>query len=298
MFYDLSIPWTTQVTELQQTLIFLSELGYNVVALTHTLSGKLPADLSCPIPDKLPFPVPNGLRVLRRCNLILSDPAQNHRLQILSNNYDLLAIRPTNEKTLQQACLSLECDLISIDLTQRFETHFKMKMLAAAVERGLKFEVCYGPTVSTSDSNTRRTLISNATQLIRATRSRGLILSSEANRATSCRGPADVINLAAVWGLGPERGKEAIDKLARSLVVAAQLKRTSFRGVVDVVYGGEKPAKEEASNKRKADQAQQKKKEPALLEPKISNRERKRQKRAQDEAKTKPRAEGNTEAKP
>lgn len=286
MYYDLHVPYTTQVAELQQTLVFLKELGYSVVALTHTLSGKLPSDLSCPIPEKLPFEVPAGLRIIRRCNLVLTDGAQNHRLQLISNNHDLLAIRPTNEKTLQQACQSLECDLISLDLTQRFETHYKMPMLSAAVKRGIKIEICYGPTVATADSNTRRTLISNATQLIRATRGRGLIISSEAQWATHIRGPADVINLAAVWGLGPEKGKEAVDKLARNLVVSAQLKRTSFRGVIDVVYGGEKPVTEtNGDNKRKAEDAKVPKKDTAMLEPKISKREAKRRRLADTEAK-------------
>ncbi|KAK3080878.1 hypothetical protein LTS18_012302, partial [Coniosporium uncinatum] len=64
-----------------------------------------------------------------------------------------------------------------------------------------------------------------------------------AGRATGLRGPWDVINLACVWGLGQERGHEAVNKEARTVVVSAQLKRTSYRGVVDVVYGGEKPEK-------------------------------------------------------
>ena len=58
----------------------------------------------------------------------------------------------------------------------------------------------------------------------------------------ACRGPWDVVNLAAVWGLGQERGFEAVSKECRNVVVTAGLKRTSYRGVVDVVYGGEKPA--------------------------------------------------------
>jgi ribonuclease P/MRP protein subunit RPP1 len=60
----------------------------------------------------------------------------------------------------------------------------------------------------------------------------------------ACRGPWDAINLAAVWGLGQEKGYEAMTKEARNAVVGAQLKRTSFRGVIDVVYGGEKPTPE------------------------------------------------------
>lgn len=49
-----------------------------------------------------------------------------------------------------------------------------------------------------------------------------------------------MINLAAVWGLGQERGKEAIEKLPRNTVVNASMKRTSYRGVVEVIYGGDK----------------------------------------------------------
>lgn len=62
MFYDLNVSWTRNDSELQRTLAFLAEcksvphhsqpaqllnlaVGYNVVALNHTISGKLPADL-------------------------------------------------------------------------------------------------------------------------------------------------------------------------------------------------------------------------------------------------------------
>ena len=45
MFYDLNVPWTPQDAQLPRTLAFLQELGYNVVALNHTISGKLPNDL-------------------------------------------------------------------------------------------------------------------------------------------------------------------------------------------------------------------------------------------------------------
>ncbi|KAI9874348.1 MAG: hypothetical protein M1830_009847 [Pleopsidium flavum] len=245
MFYDLNVPWTPNNPELQRTLAFLAELGYNVVALNHTVVGKLPADLSSPIPTDLRFPTARNLRILRRCTLVLSDPAQNHRLSTLSQRYDLLAIRPTTEKALHQAC-SLDCDLISLDLTTRFPSHFKHKTLSTALQRGVKFELCYAPGVLATDSSARRNLISNATQLIRATRGRGIIISSEAMKAVGCRGPWDVINLAMVWGLGQERGREAVGTEARSVVVQAELKRRSYRGVVDVIYGGEKPHLSEA----------------------------------------------------
>lgn len=171
---------------------------------------------------------------------MLTESYQNARLAELSRNYDVLAVRPIDERTLQLACSSLDCDIISLDLTQRLPYWFKFKPLSEAIKSGKRFEISYAQGVM-GDSGMRRSLISNATQLIRASRGRGLIISSEAKAAVACRGPWDAINLAAVWGLGQERGYEAMSKECRSVVVAAQLKRTGYRGVIDVVYGGEKP---------------------------------------------------------
>jgi hypothetical protein len=45
MFYDLNVAWSASDSQLPRTLAFLDELGYNVVALNHTISGKLPTTL-------------------------------------------------------------------------------------------------------------------------------------------------------------------------------------------------------------------------------------------------------------
>lgn len=258
------------------------------------IADKLPSEITNPIPNPLPFTVPSSLIIVRRCTLHLSDPSQNARLNTLGSTYDVLALRPMTEKSLAQACQSLECDIISLDLTTRFTFYFKQKMLSSALQRGVKFEICYGPGVLASDSQARRNLISNATQLIRATRGRGLVISSEARKALSLRGPSDVVNLACVCGLGQERGHEAVGREARSAVVQAAMKRTGYRSVVDVIYGGEKPSMAEkpartgektntTKNKRKAvvsvDGADE------LQEKTISKREQKRRdKRARQEA--------------
>ena len=213
-----------------------------MIALNHNITERLPAEITNQIPSPLPFPVPPSLKILRRCTLHLADPSQNARLNTLGSAYDILALRPVSEKSLAQACQSLECDILSIDLTTRYPFYFRQKMLSSALQRGVKIELCYGPGTLASDSQARRNLISNATQLIRTTRGKGLVISSEAKRALSLRGPADVVNLACVWGLGQERGMEAVGREARSTVVQAGMKRTGFRGVIDVVYGGEKPS--------------------------------------------------------
>ncbi|KAK1809882.1 RNA-binding RNA processing protein rpp1 [Friedmanniomyces endolithicus] len=242
MFYDLNVPYSANEAHLSRTLAFISELGYNVVALNYSIVGKLPPHITCAIPDPLPVKdVPPNLEIRRRVTLTLTESYQNARLAELARAYDILAVRPVDERTLQLACSSLDCDIISLDLTQRLPFYFRFKMLSEAVKSGKRFELCYSQGVL-GDSAARRNLIGNATQLIRASRGRGLIISSEAKAAVGCRGPWDAINLATIWGLAQDRGFEAMSKEPRSVVVTAQLKRTSYRGVIDVVYGGEKPA--------------------------------------------------------
>jgi ribonuclease P/MRP protein subunit RPP1 len=91
-------------------------------------------------------------------------------------------------------------------MTVRLSYHFKFKMLSQAIARGVRFEICYAPGILASESSARRNLISNVVQLIRATRGRGLVISSEAKTALGCRAPSDVINLTAVWGTGSREG--------------------------------------------------------------------------------------------
>lgn len=215
---------------------------------------------TCAIPDALPFQSPLDIR--RRITLVLTETYQNARLAELARAYDVLAVRPVDERTFALACKSLDCDLISPDLTQRFTFFFPHKLVAEAVKSGKRFEICYAQALQ-GDAQARRNLIQNATQLIRACRGRGVVISGAARAAVACRGPWDVVNLGTVWGLGQERGVEALGTEARSVLVTAGMKRTSYRGVVDVVYGGDKPAeverkKENGKNpqlKRKAEDA-------------------------------------------
>ncbi|KAF2459776.1 RNase P subunit p30-domain-containing protein [Lineolata rhizophorae] len=289
LFYDLNIPWRPGDPELPRTLAFLHELGYNVVALNHTISGKLPADLSCPIPSPLPFVTPPKLTILRRCTLVLTSPSTNARLAALAAAYDVLAIRPSDERTLQLACTSLPpgaVDLVSVDLAQRMTFHLSAKhtLLAAARDRGLRFEICYAAGI-VGDAPARQNVIRNATALVRASArgwepkrprreggkggkggsggpgGRGVIVSSEARDAVAVRAPWDVVNLAeGVWGMGGGRGRDAISEEARKVVAGAAIKRRGYRGVIDVIDGGEAQTKSadktgtqpQRSEKRKA----------------------------------------------
>ncbi|KAH0848346.1 hypothetical protein AYO21_04372 [Fonsecaea monophora] len=237
-FHDLNVVYTPNHVDLSHTLAFHAELGYSVIAIALSVTGKLP-----PTPQPIPLSsitIPASVNtVLTRLTLTISDATQNHRLAQFSPAYSLLALRPTTEKTLQLCCASLDCDLISLDFSQRLTFPLKFKTVSGALQRGIRFEICYSPSIQSAGNNeARRNLISGATALIRATRGKGIILSSEAKNVLGVRGPHDVVNLAMIWGLGQERGKEALCEEAAKIVRLAGIKRTSFRGVIDIVDGG------------------------------------------------------------
>lgn len=141
----------------------------------------------------------------------------------------------------------------------------------AAINRGIRFEICYAQCVA-GDGIGRRNFISNFMNLIRATKGRGLVISSEARGVLGCRGPADVGNLLGVWGLARERGVEAMGVNCRAVVVNESLNRTSFRGVVDVIDGGEPYVAPEEKGKRKRGEVEEQ-------TPKLSKRAKARLKK-------------------
>lgn len=238
MIYDLNIAWSpsTAAERLLQTLSLAQSLGYSTVALNHTLELPFPTNPTSPFPSNLESSPSRKLpTVLHRATLPLDDPAaSNYRLQLLANVYDILAVRPLTEKAFQNACLTLDIPIISLDLTTHFPFHFRPKPCMAAVSRGIRFEICYAQLLA-ADNRGRANFISNASSIIRATRGRGIMISSEAKTALSLRGPADVVNLLNVWGLANEKGLEGLRSIPRSIVVNEGMKRNGFRGVIKVV---------------------------------------------------------------
>lgn len=280
MLYDLNIAWSpsTKTADLEKTLRFSSSLGYDVVAINHTIGAPIPNQIVNSIPQLTPphksHPQPPSSKTpaapsdlpttLRRVTVLIADPATNHRLPALAAAYDILAVRPTTEKAFQAACTSItEASLISLDLSSFFPFHFRPKPVMAAVNRGVRFEICYAQALASSssssssdapaDARARANFIANTISLVRATRGRGLVVSSEARAPLGLRAPADVINLLAVWGLATERGTEALSVNPRAVVVNEGIKRRGFRGVIDIV---ETPGKDESngSSRSKTDE--------------------------------------------
>ncbi|KAK0747940.1 RNase P subunit p30-domain-containing protein [Apiosordaria backusii] len=287
MLYDLNIAWSPGLSssDLESTLRLSKTLGYDVVALNQTITGpripNQPAPITNPIPLLSPphpsYPASSAITttsttsssslppkslptILRRATLEITDPSTtNYRLSDFVRAYDLLALRPTSDKSFTWACNGTTDPpaLISLDLTRPLGYHIHHRTAMAAVHRGSRFEICYSQAIRLSPSNpesarARSIFIGNVQSLLRATKGRGIVISSEAKSALGLRGPADVVNLMAVWGLGPEKGFEAMGAGARAVVVNEGVRRRGFRGVVDIVKvaegGPEKPKPEEGED--------------------------------------------------
>jgi ribonuclease P/MRP protein subunit RPP1 len=278
MLYDLNVPWTatTSQPEIERTLRFAKNLGYDVVALNQLITtvpkvvvNQIPkltppsttqaqpssqpttqsttrspataaaaASLSTQ-PSKSQLPT-----TLRRATIIVSDQgATNYKLGEYARAFDLVAVRPTTDKAFSWACLSQDgASIISMDMAAFHPFHFQPRTCMAAVARGLRFEISYGQALQSSTSggggkgggNPRATFISNVMNLSRATKGRGVLVSSEARSALALRAPADVVNLLAVWGLGTDKGTEALGTIPRGIVVNEAIRRSGFRGMVDI----------------------------------------------------------------
>lgn len=177
MLADLNVPWPenpnpSSLACLSRTLAVIADVGYTVVALNHFIDPSKVIDTSKSNKSKknnsnnnnnnnnislespidvslLPVPVPSRLTVLTRATVILDDfTAANssiiQKLPYLSLQYDILAVRPTTERSLLLACTSYDAfNVISLDMTTRLPCFLRHKTIGAAISRGMVFEICY-----------------------------------------------------------------------------------------------------------------------------------------------------------
>lgn len=142
----------------------------------------------------------------------------------IAESYDLVAAVPQTEQLFEDCCRRLNIDLISLDLTERVPFRMSLPAVAAAIGRGVHFEICYAPALR--DSATRRNIVANAQQLLRLTRGRNIVLSSGALRPMDLRGPHDVANLGiSLLGMSHECAHKAVGSNLANVLMRAQLRR-------------------------------------------------------------------------
>ncbi|KAI7836047.1 hypothetical protein COHA_010078 [Chlorella ohadii] len=262
-YHDLAVANTVLEANTQRERVsYAIKLGWDVVGLAHQAAAKLAeAQDRCAIrPTELQELLsavqgvrealaaaelrtaggrggrhrdPYSVRQLTRINIPADDPAvaQAACASAIARGYDLVAVQPQNERLFQLACASLECDLISVDLSRRLPYRFKPALIKAALARGLHFEICFAPALR--EAGARRQLFANALALARETRGRSLVVSSGARSYMELRGPLDVINLATLFGLTQQQATAAVTSAPAAVLQQAATRR-AYRGTLTV----------------------------------------------------------------
>ncbi|KAL7666123.1 Uncharacterized protein ABC855_g1717 [[Candida] zeylanoides] len=266
--FDLNVPWPQgdytkptpqQLVVLKNVIATLYVLGYTNIAINFNVKENVRLPYGQPHTIN-PIPIAElrthfghfaNLRLFSRVTLQISDPAQCQGLAKIQNIFDIIAIQPCTEKALQLATTNLDIDLISLNLSNRLPFFLKHKTIGAAVEKGIKFEVCYssvisGPagylvasandnmSLSTTALLARKVFFSNVMQLIRASRSRGLVLSSAALQPLQVRNGPDVLNLLKTVGLDNARAKACLYDNPERVLVSGRLRIKSFKQTIMV----------------------------------------------------------------
>lgn len=236
---DLNVLWPAGTSpkialqSVKKVLAVLVELGYKgaainvVISKTKGTESPLTPALMAHLAEEFP-----SLWLLRRCTIVMSDGGSVSSLGRLASEFDLIAVEPPTDKALQSAATALDIDLISFDMGSRIPFHLKHKTACAAVERGVRFEICYS--AATHSATTRRRCITNALAILRATRGRGVVASSGTTGAAGVRAPLDVANLLYVWGLPAQASRAAIKAEPLAAITNGKLRRCSAKQTVVV----------------------------------------------------------------
>ena len=137
------------------------------------------------------------IKILSRLTLELSE--QKDLFPLTKSNdilkkFDIVAIKPKNDKILEHILLSeINCDIITIDLYDKFSFMSKKKLFQTCADKGMFFEIEYGKFIT--DNESRSNYISNFILLNNVLKGKNLIMSSGAENLFMQRNPEDVITI-------------------------------------------------------------------------------------------------------
>lgn len=233
MYYDLNVPEDLATSSYLKRL---EDLGWNAVAINYTFAGKPPRE-PCSFKKLANL---TKLRQYTRLTLVLNDPQQNVDLtkSNIINSFDLVAVRPTTEKTFQMACQSLNIDIISLDLSDRLSFNIRHGFVREAVARGVVFEVSYGPSIAAPIAGgKRRSALSSAMHLVRVMgKSKGVIVTSGPTVGEFClRAPHCVRNWTEMVGIKADGSKACLVDNPYRVLRHAGDRKWSVRGSIVIL---------------------------------------------------------------
>lgn len=247
MTCDLNLLWPksnydnlspSEITNIKNLIITSYNLGYQNVVINFEVSESLKLPINEPsklnpikVKDLIDISKFPDLKVFTRLTVIVNDSSKLINLNKYQNYFDIIAIKPQTEKSLQNSIINLNIDLISIPLDTKLNFYIKHKIVGKALEKGIKFEICYGPLISSTSTLTRKLMISNIIQLIRATRSNGLIISSGSKNPINLRSFHNIMNFFQTLGIKLNHINKFDDNAEKALI-NGRLRINSYKQTV------------------------------------------------------------------
>ncbi|EJF61142.1 PHP domain-like protein [Dichomitus squalens LYAD-421 SS1] len=246
-----------QVAAIENRLDLLVHLGYTVFAFNQTVERKVdPKTFVNTLDALLPqLRKRSGVVYLKRLTIVLDEQSEKgfgltNGNAALFAPYDLLALVPTTAATFSLACLThtqptpLTTHIISLPLTlPRLPFNLKHTLVRAALKNGAVFEINYVgalggdgdpaltiPSGCESGAGAKRNWWAAAREVVRVTKGKGILVSGGVFSEGDLRAPRDVANLISVLGVSQDVAHDASTKVAQSLVLRAQTRRT-YRAV-------------------------------------------------------------------
>ena len=148
--------------------------------------------------------------------------------------FDIIAIKPKNDKILENILMSeINCDIITIDLYEKFSYMSKKKLFQTSADKGMFFEIEYGKFIT--DNESRSNFISNFILLNNILKGKNLIISSGAENLFMQRNPEDVITiLETIFDIKKDQAFKMITENPIKAVLKGK-QRKLFKTTLDIV---------------------------------------------------------------
>lgn len=252
MLVDLNVPWPqksydlkpspTEIDEVKLILTTLHTLGYTHVVLNFTVPHttkfpKVKTEINPIDLDTFKDVISStNLKLYTRLTIIVDDPSKGQSLNNIAPQFDIVAAMPISERGLTLATVNLDIDMLTFQYSQRLPVFLKHKNICRCVKNGVKIELVYATALR--DINSRKQFIINCKNVIRASRSRGIVISSGATSLLECRNLLAVTSLINFIGLKQDRCNKAMTELAALVLLNGRLRSRSYKQTI-VVGSGE-----------------------------------------------------------
>ncbi|XP_055918663.1 ribonuclease P protein subunit p30 [Eupeodes corollae] len=230
-FYDLCVPFNKDQKVMTSIVKELIELGYKTIAIEEIFdhskkdANKRGSEMF-PEPADVSFlnEFKNKIKILSRLTIIYVDVSVSHAMSNSMNikKFNIVAGLPKNDVTLTHCCTTFNGDIVTFD-PEGSKLLVNRKNYQVAVKRGVFFEIKYSPVIT--NSSCRKDTIKLTHNYHAKGKSKSIILSSGARNIFDLRGPFDISNLALIFGLSEDQGKNSIGSTCRQLVLRAEARR-------------------------------------------------------------------------